>query len=427
MANKKKRLAQEAEHRKNQKRLDKALRRSRKHLNTPRILRRNPEKAVILSEFKSAFNRTLARSQGRLSPRLFEKMLGSRPLIRALAQEPKYFELLLDIYLQLSPCRPMEDWKPPRSARPDRIMESFLRHTFVRYQMSRAVMVFLINVQSYSYETYRSQGIEQFIYIAKGGNLRKSNFLPFKITKKEAHHMLHVPAYIWFGWAAHWAVLFQAGFTAGEAWRLLQYNPAMIRMFEEQYRDVLTFVKNNHKLGTKALLEIVQFYMDQQSDKVHVYHEDWGSASIEPLFKGWNFKGATPESVKKRMDQWKEYYLDYLKAQKKSRLPVADVDGFELFQNEVFYEIKQLKSATELVKEGRAMSHCVGSYVNNTLKMQTTIWSLRLMGQRLATIELYDEKRVVQVKARFNEKPPDEQLEIVRRWTRKENLEYTSW
>ncbi|MEQ9573369.1 MAG: PcfJ domain-containing protein, partial [Nitratireductor sp.] len=83
------------------------------------------------------------------------------------------------------------------------------------------------------------------------------------------------------------------------------------------------------------------------------------------------------------------------------------------------YCVRQLRSASELVAETRAMRHCVSTYAAKCIAGTATIWSLtrRVPGkvERLLTIELDRQDRAVQVRGFANRPPlPDEQKVLIR-------------
>lgn len=85
------------------------------------------------------------------------------------------------------------------------------------------------------------------------------------------------------------------------------------------------------------------------------------------------------------------------------------------------YEAKVLTSAEELVAEGLAMEHCVGSYAGDCRNAKTHIVSIRVNGKREATLEINLNMRerptklvFAQFKGRLNERPSEEAHEALR-------------
>ena len=86
------------------------------------------------------------------------------------------------------------------------------------------------------------------------------------------------------------------------------------------------------------------------------------------------------------------------------------------------YEIVEMLTSDELIAEGGVMHHCVASYACSCASGRTSIWSLRKRIEsgsvvRLATIEVSNkQKRVVQVRRRWNKLPTNGDLAILVRW-----------
>ena len=82
------------------------------------------------------------------------------------------------------------------------------------------------------------------------------------------------------------------------------------------------------------------------------------------------------------------------------------------------YIIVAPKTPKDMIEEGQMQSNCVASYIDRVANGQTMIFFMRLRKdpeKSLVTIEVRD-GRLVQVKARFNKNPTDEQNEAVETW-----------
>ncbi len=82
------------------------------------------------------------------------------------------------------------------------------------------------------------------------------------------------------------------------------------------------------------------------------------------------------------------------------------------------YMIIAPKTPKDMIDEGQMQSNCVASYIDRVANGHTMIFFMRLRKEperSLVTIEVRD-NRLVQVKARFNKRPTDEQNEAVETW-----------
>ena len=84
------------------------------------------------------------------------------------------------------------------------------------------------------------------------------------------------------------------------------------------------------------------------------------------------------------------------------------------------FVVVQLRTATDLVAETRAMHHCVASYAAKCIAGQASIWSLRRRAagtvQRLLTIELDRRHIAIQMRGFANRAPLTEERKVVERW-----------
>lgn len=119
--------------------------------------------------------------------------------------------------------------------------------------------------------------------------------------------------------------------------------------------------------------------------------------------------------------------------------PSSDTDGYCLTETVVnrtvqhrTWVIRELTSREQLVKEGKRMQHCVGSYVNQCLKRNCEIWTLesrdvmRIRG--LVTIEVeLPAKEIITVLGFKNREPRDQEKRLIRQWADREGLKYQGW
>ena len=97
----------------------------------------------------------------------------------------------------------------------------------------------------------------------------------------------------------------------------------------------------------------------------------------------------------------------------------------------VTWRLVELLDGDQLAGEGRAMHHCVGTYVWGCAHGDSTIWSLRRHegdgdGQPVLTIEVSRRSRaVVQLRASHNRPAAGLPLSIVRAWAARERLAFT--
>ena len=91
------------------------------------------------------------------------------------------------------------------------------------------------------------------------------------------------------------------------------------------------------------------------------------------------------------------------------------------------FVVVQLRTATDLVAETRAMHHCVASYAPKCIAGRASIWSLRRRAaghtDRLLTIELDRQYRAIQVRGFANRTPRTEERKLLERWAKARGID----
>ena len=90
------------------------------------------------------------------------------------------------------------------------------------------------------------------------------------------------------------------------------------------------------------------------------------------------------------------------------------------------WRIRELLSAAALAAEGRAMRHCVASYLQSCAAGHVSIWSMTLTTkdgiERQQTVEVTRQRVIVQSRGKRNRKASDRERGVLRRWAAREGL-----
>ncbi len=422
MANRIKRLREEELKRLEDEKFAAALRRSEKSHHTPRIRKRRPERSNALAGLQQRIvdfwdtHQPATLGGHSTAAMLADDLFGSRPLLRALITDPSQLTKLLRLYRLMPPVRPVDSWEPPKSQRPDKVLASFLRHTFVQYQMPRPLLT------SFAQDEPERGLYLQFCHIAAGHNFREMPHLPAPVSKKTAHLALHAPDEINWREVPALACLHAMGFPRVQAIIIAQRLDNDF-VFNPEHRHFWFFLLQNPGLQFKEILKMLRFYEDQSKPKVAVKHPKYPIvAEIAPLYPGIKFKGTTPAAVRRRMAVWDALVKQVQNSIRVTELPVSKIRPMGHSIGEDKISISQITVPGELLQEGRAMSHCVGTYLDSCLFGHCTIWSVRKNGERLATLELRKEKQIAQIRGKCNTYPGDVVVQLVQKWAKKEGL-----
>ncbi len=149
-----------------------------------------------------------------------------------------------------------------------------------------------------------------------------------------------------------------------------------------------------------------------------------------------SMKGRTPETLLRAVADW---HSD-LGRERAAPVTSWDPSGIPplrleegLGEGRRIFAIAELLSSRELIDEGRAMKHCVGTYADSCASGRVSIWTLRLIdawGQetRLLTLEVSNQTRqIVQARRKLNMTPSRRELSILGRWAHSGGPALSRW
>jgi hypothetical protein len=254
-----------------------------------------------------------------------------------------------------------------------------------------------------------------FIDIASGVSVRKLNGLPVTFTKKMAHAFLWTPAYFSITGAFRFAQVIALG---GDEWLAWHINTTLLGRNEfrqeEFWITVIRFLAQAPFFDARRLEEVVEYLNHQRL--------------AQP---GYSLKGRRPDSLLRQVDEWQALMRHERNHGGKLSWSPSGIEAFDFETGKGYqvkiYKIRELLSSNELRAEGKAMKHCVYTYVRSCYSGACAIFSLVAdtynTSERLVTIEVDLRKRqIVQAKARCNEKPMEEALGILKVWAEKVKL-----
>lgn len=307
-----------------------------------------------------------------------------------------------------SRLRELADWKPHRKNVHFQL-ESLVRHLFDQYG---DVPAWLIGAWTATRTAHLGLNLGELTsHLGRGQSLRSFGSLPMPLTKRLEHEMRQAPA----------------ACTVLEAYR---YAQLAVRDALDWFGPVL-----ESRLGREGLqpdddfwLGVVDFFRvvplvdPRQFGPVCDWIHQKRSVGIgpEPPQPGFSLRGRTMTSVLAHTEAWHRS-LARLRTHTSSTLPfgtawealpVANFVG----SDEGRVRITQLTTFGELVEEGRTLQHCVASYVELCRRGRCGIFSLRIEGRPLVTLEVTPERLVVQARGRHNRAMAADERFWVGRW-----------
>lgn len=175
---------------------------------------------------------------------------------------------------------------------------------------------------------------------------------------------------------------------------------------DSTFCSLLNFInKYNDILTKETLVNILDFYKNN---------------------KDISYNRRTLNSVMRLVDDWHIQLNENTKNKKIGNIQYTKKLDDYIFQDKNFndWKISQIKSYHELINESKKMHHCVISYHSLIMDNTCSIYSLSLNGDKEITIEIDKTRSIVQCRGRYNKLPNKEQINIIKKWAKVNNLRY---
>jgi hypothetical protein len=329
--------------------------------------------------------------------------------------------------------RPFEEWEP-RSHNAYRQFHALVRHLLALYD----VPTFM---NSAWLEGLTGPGIVHqrwFIDVAQGRNIRTSHDLPVPLSKKQAHIYLQAPDHFDVLGAFRRAQILDFGGDDRLVDSVLSTRIGTTFLNEEFWSSVFRWLVAHPMLDPAQHGPIIDYLYEQKfvasvpNPEAHLPGRPLRVAPQPNL----TMKGRNPETLLRSVAEWHRR-LGRVKA---GAVVLWRQTGIALFSHEEgrgesrkVYTITELIGSDELIDEGRAMGHCVGSYAESCASGRVSIWSLQegdTFGQRtrLLTLEVSNQSRqIIQARRRHNELPGPKEMAILGRWAVASGLSISKW
>ena len=329
------------------------------------------------------------------------------------------------------------EWKPD-SRNPRRQFAALARFLLARYDVPSCLDSGWFG--GWDQEAQRQQG--WFVHVGSGQNIRTAD-LPLVLSKRMAHIFAEAPSELTATEALRWAQVVGQGGSEMLAQAVIATELGRNFAEESFWSTVVLFLVENQMLDPDMVGPIVDYINHQK----FVPTEEG-----EPPQPNYTMKGRGAVKLLRQVEEWHER-LARDNRQPGGSWESAGIAGFEWIDDQeegLRWTIRELTSKKELALEGRAMNHCVASYISNCRRGSKSVWSMQVDAEghsaRVVTIAMHNpSRRIVEVRGRFNavprqsgKNPRNKTLErpyrallarsgaVLRKWIEAEELERTT-
>ena len=303
-------------------------------------------------------------------------------------------------------------------------LASLLRHLLCRYPVPRSFDWAWLHVR----EPMATPGRRWFIHIGQGGSFRTAPALPHPISKTQAHQILRAPADVTLPQAFVWGRLVAAHVNEQLA------GAVIATPLGRHGYDNVPGVGDG--AGREELLALLAPFLaacpDFPTYQVHplidyVTARRRGAPPFNQAQRDFALAGRSVESVLRDINGWHDQLAQSRNAPADLVWPLSGIAWLTLTTyrppRDGRWRIVELTSTAELLEEGRAMRHCVGSYARGASAGRYAIFSLRHRRfdaenfTRVATIEVtLADRTVVQARGPSNMLLDEQTTDVLRRW-----------
>lgn len=300
-------------------------------------------------------------------------------------------------------------WKP-REKSAWKLFTSFIRHTFVQYDVPESFYNLLYFHQTMALDVV----LTLFDTAAKGesiANLGLKGIGGVYLTRQMSHQLINL--------------------RFSNLWEALRYVQITGQGGSHQLASTLCrkFVLHQAFVFEAKMVRMLGFFARQTTDDVEQLEkiliwllECFPDGNVPDLHR------RSIASLQREMDQFRHDALLAKNATVVAYQPSGckpatflEVGEGGLLLNT--FELVEISGDKQLLAEGRAMKNCVFTYRGDVLRGEASIWSLRKNGIRLATIEVANPLKVLmQVKRKCNAPADEETKKYVLKWAEHECL-----
>jgi hypothetical protein len=287
--------------------------------------------------------------------------------------------------------RPVETWLPAsRKIWPQ--LTALAHHLLARYP----VPAFMTSVWL---DLPPGEALPQhgwYKHMGLGRNIRTAG-LPLRFTKAMPHLFCQAPDHYTAIAALRWAQVRGLGGDEALARAVAGTRLGKVLENEDFWESVLHFFINHRSLDLAQVGPGVDFLQHQRFEWRDGVSSEGVYGKQPPPRPDYSMKGRTVASIRRQVEEWHKQLGEEMHQPSLSwgHSPFKEfrlIEGSEEQGNARVWTITELLTSQALFLEGRAMRHCVATYVQDCARRQTSIWSMQVENRhgrhRVLTIEV---------------------------------------
>jgi len=318
--------------------------------------------------------------------------------------------------------RDIETWEW-KSRNTYKQFKSLVSHLFCKYDVPEFMFQ--------CWETRTDLHIKWFLSLANGDSARNLKQFPFEMTRKMAFEFTKTP---FPGYSIEDSIRRCQVIGLGGDERLA--DAVLMSRLRNQFSNndfwvtVIQFFAGIPMLNLDEVGTIIDYINQKKFVAKHFVKN--GVRMHSPENPNFTIKGKNINTLIQETHNWHKELKKYSKADMSAHWKGTGIEDFIYTEgnkeknNYKIYEIIELITAKDLHKEGKAMHHCVFSYLSSCVKGSCAIFSLQLFGTSLVTIEVRN-YQAVQIRGPYNKPPEQKERMIIYDWAKKNNIEITKY
>lgn len=265
--------------------------------------------------------------------------------------------------------------------------------------------------------------------MGNGSSFRKLG-IPINMTRTMEHYFLQAP---------HHYTVYQAmrygqtrGLGGSKDYALLIADSPISNHWQDDdfWSDAIKLIVKEEDMDAIQLESFINklYRIKFQQEEIVTIN---GSETLEPLDPHFDIRGRTFSSIMRMELPNRQYSFNqfsiHLDWKKSSINDYIAIESATENKEARVWAIRELLTSQEIKKEGQSMKNCVATYIPKCQSRKSGIWTMEMLFKnkvvKMVTIEVNLQKNeICQVKARFNKRPTDKCMQILKEWEKQEGL-----